>query len=137
MKARMLFVLLLLASDVAEVAAQSSPYEGVTFCVVPRDITIPLGYTGMSIRGSSVSRQGRAIRRSYPIVTEVAAGSPADVAGIRVDDEIRSEFGFDMARQFDSVRRHGPGVPIPIVVRRGDSTLRITVTPTELKEKGP
>ena len=111
-----------------------SPYEGVEFCVVRTDTTIPFAYTGYSYRASARSIRGRVIQRSYPIVSEVTPNSPADNAGIRVDDELRSVFGFDLSRQLDSVRgRIRPGVPVPITLKRGDSTLAVTLTPTDAK----
>ena len=101
-----------------------SPYEGVEFCVVRTDTTGPFSYFGYSIRGGLRSIRGRIIQRSYPIVWEVAPNSPADNAGIRVDDELRSYFGFDLSRQYDSIRgRIRPGIPVQITLKRGDSTL--------------
>lgn len=58
---------LALMSGVSGLEAQS-PYEGVEFCVVRADTTAPFSYTGYSIRASSVSRRGRVIARSYPVV---------------------------------------------------------------------
>jgi len=132
MSIRRAMIGLALVCGVNRLDAQSQ-YQGVEFCVVRTDTTIPFAYTGYSFKVSARSINGRVIQRTYPIVTEVTPNSPADNAGIRVGDELRSFFGFDLSQEYESIGRTRPGVPIPITLKRGDSTVAVTLTPTDAK----
>ena len=110
----------------------TSPYLNRTFCVVRPDTTVPWMSTGYSFRGEARARGGRVVSHAYPVVTDVIPHSAADSAGLRVGDEILSNYGFDLSREFEKVAAHrpkGPGLPIPMKVRRGQMTIDITLVP--------
>jgi C-terminal processing protease CtpA/Prc len=110
----------------------SAAYLNRAFCVVRPDTSVPWMSTGYSFRGESRARGGRVIWRAYPVVTEVIPNSAADSAGLRVGDEIIANYGFDLSREFEKVAAHrpkGPGIPIPMKVRRGSMTIDITLVP--------
>ena len=64
--------------------------------------------------------------RAYPVISAVAPGSPADVAGIKVGDTILEQNGADLVR--DTPRRKlSPGDTLALKVRRGSSEQQLTL----------
>ncbi len=117
-----------------------------------------LGEEGLSGKGSfgDASKRGRAITLlagpgmnlivalvvfvatymiGYPeipiMIRDVAAGSPAQQAGIQVGDAIVA-VGGDPIRRMDQVQTYvgaHRGTPITLSIKRGDQTIELTVTP--------
>lgn len=100
--------------------------------VVPRDTSVKPFFTGYSFRVASGNRPGSS---GYPVITEVAHDSPAEQAGLKVGDELLSVAGFDWVSRPDSARFRGPGVAVPIRVRRGSDVLQLTLTPVPRPER--
>lgn len=124
-------LLLLVAGQVA--VAQGGG-RSVTRQLPHRDSTVAwtgYGYRGTVGRGQLTGR----IRRTYPVVTSVVSGSPADSAGMKVGDEVLSINGFDFVSQFDSAHFMGPGIPIRVRVQRADSVLQLVLTPIPFPSK--
>lgn len=75
--------------------------------------------------GVSMSQQDGVV-----LVSAVVAGSPAETAGLRVDDELVS-FGTEAIERVENVfgvlRGRQPGDKLPIVVRRGGESLTLEI----------
>jgi S1-C subfamily serine protease len=76
-------------------------------------------------------------RTSCVEVVEVAAGSPAERAGVRAEDLI-VELGGEPVERVDDVQRlmtkDAIGQPLPVTVVRGERTLALELRPVELPE---
>jgi regulator of sigma E protease len=72
-----------------------------------------------------------------PVVSDVAAGSPAAKAGIRPGDRVLQADGRPVGSwlQLVSAIQTHAGKPLPLVVQRGGGQLALTVTPVEQTEK--
>jgi regulator of sigma E protease len=66
-------------------------------------------------------------------IAQVAPGSPADVAGLRVGDVVVEMNGQPVTTtdDFRQITTRNTGRPIALEVRRGDQTIDMTVTPRE------
>lgn len=128
MRVSFVFSLLGLLASASALEAQQGAQAGRPreFRVVPRDTSVKPFFTGYSFRVSSSNRSGGS---GYPVITEVAPGSPAEQAGLKVGDELLSIAGFDWISRPDSARYWGPGVAVPIRVRRGKDVLQLRLTP--------
>lgn len=67
-------------------------------------------------------------------IDEVMPGSVAAAAGLEAGDHVLEIAGIEVSRFGDMQRvvRENPGVALPIIVRRGDMELDLTVTPKEI-----
>jgi regulator of sigma E protease len=65
------------------------------------------------------------------IVQEVVAGQPADLAKLKVDDEVVGFAGIPISsqQQFINLIQKRGGQPTPIIVKRGNERLTLSVTP--------
>jgi len=115
-------VALLLVVGPRHVSAQ----DGRVYCVTSRDTSWRPVNFGFSTENSVTTRRGVRVH-SYPIVHDVARGSPADSAGVLDGDELRAINGHDLVRQLDSARVKGPGVPTRFTIRRRDTTFQRTI----------
>ena len=81
----------------------------------------PSGGIGIQLRGDS---------DMPPTVVRVIAGSPADLAGVHVDDQIAAVDGVPVLGVTDAIARirGGPGTPLQLLVRRGGAPLSFTIT---------
>jgi regulator of sigma E protease len=71
-----------------------------------------------------------------PVVSDVVEGSPADEAGLQVDDEILG-VGDVTSDDFDELREvivANPGQPLVFTVERGGEELELEVTPEPLED---
>jgi regulator of sigma E protease len=66
-----------------------------------------------------------------PVLDQVGDGSPAALAGLESGDVVLRAAGDTVVswQEFAYLVEHRPGQPIPLVVRRGDERVSITVTP--------
>jgi hypothetical protein len=80
----------------------------------------PSGGIGVQLRGDS---------DMPPTVVHVIAGSPADIAGVRVDDKIAAVDGVPVLSVTDAIVRirGGPATPLQLVVRRGGAPLTFNI----------
>jgi regulator of sigma E protease len=71
-------------------------------------------------------------------IQQVAPGSPADAAGLRIGDVVLEMNGRPITRvtDFQQITRENIGRPIQVGVRRDDQTLSLTVTPRENPPEG-
>jgi regulator of sigma E protease len=67
-------------------------------------------------------------------IDEVMPGSVAAAAGLEAGDHVLEIAGIEVSRFGDMQRvvRENPGVALPIIVRRGDMELDLTITPKEI-----
>jgi regulator of sigma E protease len=74
-----------------------------------------------------------------PLIGEVVAGSAAEVGGIEEGDRITQASGRPIRSwtEFVDVIRAHPGREVPLVVRRGNADVPLTVTPEPAQETGP
>ncbi|MEW6285241.1 MAG: M50 family metallopeptidase [Chloroflexota bacterium] len=72
------------------------------------------------------------------LITEVIAGSPAELGGIRVGDILLTANGEPLttAERLSEIIQANPGMPIHFEVRRGSETLELTVTPRMDEQAG-
>ena len=126
---RQLLVGLILTLDAGQAASQTQRAPLFSFCVVPSDTAWRAAYMGFETDNHARIRSTGTSLLSYPIIRDVAPHSPADSAGIRDGDELRAINGFDLVKQHDSARMHGPGVPVVLRIGRGDTTFERVVTP--------
>ncbi|HEU4558792.1 MAG TPA: RIP metalloprotease RseP [Longimicrobium sp.] len=68
---------------------------------------------------------------SPPVINSVVSGTPAARAGLREGDRVVQAAGAPVRSWQELVRtiQSHPGKPLPLVVQRGEQTLRVTVTP--------
>lgn len=77
----------------------------------------------------------------FPVPTarvgSVTEGSPAQIAGIRAGDIVESVAGQKTEEwlQIPEAIENAPKGPIPVEIRRGDKTIQLTITPTEIEDK--
>ena len=93
-------------------------------------ITVPgrlKGFTGISYSGDfSFDANGEGGWADFPVVTAVAAGSPGEMAGLKVGDAILSVNGAD-SRKGKMLGADSAGVSFLIRVRRGSDLREFTV----------
>lgn len=77
--------------------------------------------------------------RIPPVLSKPLAGSPAEKAGLREGDRIRSVDDRPVAiwADFVSVVAHSPGRALELVVERDGNPLRVTITPERVEGKKP
>ncbi len=70
---------------------------------------------------------------AYPIILDVAKGSPADIAGIKPNDLIETFNGQRITTFADlrTLTQQNLGKEVTITIRRGDQTLTVSLTPRE------
>ena len=64
-------------------------------------------------------------------ITEVVADSPAEKAGLRVGDILRSLNGEDIARVeglLDELRKLEPNTEYPVILKRGEEKIDVTIS---------
>lgn len=87
-------------------------------------------WVGMAMEQSTLANEvGRMV--SALVVTSVAAGSPAEAAGLQVDDELVAIDGCDLRGREVCVhwRRLVPGQPYRLRVRNGGVEREVTLVP--------
>lgn len=113
----------------AATAATASAQGVREFTVVQRDTLVKPFWVGYSFRSRSSGSASKPGQSGYTVITDVVPGSPAERAGLKVGDEILSINGYDRATRPDSARYFGPGKPVPLRVRRGESIVNLIITP--------
>ena len=121
-------VCICLLTSVAYTSRMTAQQPGLVMCVVPRDTSWRPVNFGFDTDNELRPRYRGVVERTYPIIRNVRAGSPADSAGIRDGDAMLAINGADLVRQHDSARVRGPGVPTRFRLRRGDRVFERTLT---------
>lgn len=107
-------------------------------------VLLALGVVGIGMAQENAARSYLGVRYTAvedgARIAEVIAASPAETAGLQVDDVITAVDGQAVTADSplaDLVRAHQPGDAITLSVRRGDETLEIVVTLGSAPEAEP
>lgn len=131
-----IFNQVLKGSDIA-ITVQLANDSGNQRTVVLDTSNVPI----YNINPQSLMRQLGFVRMAPPASTRISQVSPnsaADKAGLKVDDEFVSINQIPVNNWRDMVAQIQPsaGIPLNVVIQRGESRLRLVVTPEEVDVDG-